>query len=390
MNARPKRSDDEGCKVGEKKIIFFVTEDWYFCSHRLPLAIAAKKAGYIVYVVTRVTSHGHMIEAAGLNLIPITLSRRGKNPVKEAIFIKQLVAIYKRIDPQIVHHIAMKPVIYGSIAAKFARIPAKVNAMAGLGFLFSSRSFLARVLRPFIKGILSQLLSMGRSIVILQNPDDLELMVGSKIVSRKDTKLIMGSGVDLEEYRYFPEPDGRPLVLLASRLLWDKGVGEFVAAARQLRADGFDARFVIAGEGDDANPGSIEKRQLNEWQEQGDVECWGKRNDMPGVFARSHIVCLPTFYGEGVPKTLIEAASSGRPIVTTNTPGCREIVKESVNGILVPIKDVDALVAAIRTLLESPELRVRMGHAGRQLVREKFSMDKVIGETLDVYGTLLK
>lgn len=371
-----------------KIIVYFVTEDWYFCSHRLPLAIAAKKAGYIVYVITRVTSHGDVIESAGLNLVPISLSRRSKNPIAAAMAIIRLVSIYRRIKPQIVHHVAMKPVIYGSIAARIAGVPAIVNALAGLGFLFSSESAMARSLRPIIKGLLRILLNNEGTTVILQNPDDVKLIVGSATVGRDRVKLIMGSGVDTKEYRWQPESGDIPIVLLASRLLWDKGVGEFVEAAGILKKEGAQARFVLAGEGDDENPGSISNSQLDTWQEQGDVECWGRRSDMPTVFAESHIVCLPTKYGEGVPKVLIEAASCGRPIVTTDTPGCREIVKDGVNGILVPIKDADALVRAIRTLLDSPDLRSRMGHEGRQLVKRKFALAKVLKETLAVYESM--
>ena len=371
-----------------KIIVYFVTEDWYFCSHRLPLAIAAKKAGYIVYVITRVTSHGDVIESAGLKLIPIKLSRHSKNPFAEAVILKQLIKIYKDLRPQVVHHVALKPVIYGSIAARITGVPATVNAMAGLGYLFSSESIMARLLRPVIKGLFRLLLNNKRTTLILQNPDDVEVICGSGAVDRDRVRLILGSGVDTKEYRWQPESGDVPIVLLASRLLWDKGVGEFVEAAGILKKEGAQARFVLAGEGDDENPGSISISQLNTWQEQGDVECWGRRPDMPTVFAESHIVCLPTNYGEGVPKVLIEAASCGRPIVTTDTPGCREIVKDGVNGILVPIKDVDALVRAIRMLLDSPDLRSRMGHEGRQLVKRKFSLAIVLDETLAVYESM--
>ena len=367
-------------------IAYFVTEDWYFCSHRLPLAVAAKEAGYTVYVVTRVSSHGAEIEAAGLNLIPITLSRRSKNPIIEAMFIWRLIRIYKEIRPDIVHHIAMKPVIYGSIAAWAARVPAVVNAMAGLGFLFSSERLIARLLRPVIRGLFRQLLNNDRTTVILQNPDDVKVLCDSGTVIRDHVRLIRGSGVDTDVYRYQPESDGVPIVLLASRLLWDKGIAEFVEAASRIRRERADVRFVLAGDGDDENPASISADQLEEWNKQGNVECWGRRSDMPEIFAEAHIVSLPTAYGEGVPKVLIEAASCGRPIVATDAPGCREIVIDGRNGILVPIRDVDALVLAICRLLNSPDLRRQMGQSGRQLVKEEFSLEKVIGETLALYG----
>lgn len=370
-----------------KTIVYFVTEDWYFCSHRLPLAVAAKEAGYSVYVVTRVNSHGVEIEAAGLNLVPVSLSRRSKNPFVEAMLIRRLTRIYKEIRPNIVHHVAVKPVIYGSIAARLANIPAVVNAMAGLGFVFSSNNLMARVLRPVVKKLFSALLNNDKTAVVLQNPDDVEVVCSSGVVRRDRVTLIRGSGVDTNVFRQEPEADGVPIVLLASRMLWDKGVREFVSSAEILKAEGCEARFVLAGDNDDANPASVSVDQLNAWNDEGNVEWWGRCANMPDVLAKAHIVCLPS-YREGVPKVLIEAASCGRPIVATDAPGCREIVIDGKNGMLVPIKDVDALVIAIRNLLASSELRKRMGHAGRQLVKEQFSIEKVIGETLAVYRSM--
>ena len=325
-----------------------------------------------------------------MKLIPIKLSRHSKNPYAEAVILKQLIKIYKDVRPQVVHHVALKPVIYGSIAARITGVPATVNAMAGLGYLFSSESIMARLLRPVIKGLFRLLLNNEHATLILQNPDDIEVICGNGTVDRDRVRLIMGSGVDTREYRWQPESGDVPIVLLASRLLWDKGVGEFVEAARILKREGAVARFVLAGEGDDENPGSIRARQLEDWQAQGDVEWWGRCSDMPTIFAKSHIVCLPTNYGEGVPKVLIEAASCGRPIVTTDAPGCREIVLDGENGFLVPIKDVDALVCAIRKLLDSPDLRLRMGLAGRQLVKRKFSLTTVVNETLAVYESMTR
>jgi glycosyltransferase involved in cell wall biosynthesis len=371
-----------------KTIVYFVTEDWYFCSHRLQLAIAAKEAGYSVYVITRVNSHGAEIETAGLNLVPVTLSRRSKNPIVEAIFIRKLIRIYKDICPDIVHHVAIKPVIYGSIAARLAGIQNVVNAMAGLGFLFSSGQPTARLFRPAINFLFGLLLNNNRTTVILQNPDDVDVLCGSGTIDRRRVRLIRGSGVDTDVYGYEAESNEVPIVLLASRLLWDKGVGEFVAAARTIRRSGIDARFVLAGDNDDENPGSISTAQLKEWNDEGAVECWGHCTNMPNIFAGIHIVCLPTAYGEGVPKVLIEAASCGRPIVATDAPGCREIVIDGKNGILVPVNDTEALSTAIRKLLHSPLLRKSMGEFGRQLVEAQFSLERVNRETLAVYESV--
>ena len=372
-----------------KKLLFFVTEDWYFCSHRLPLALAAKEAGYEVIVVTRVQSHGDRIKAAGLKLIPFELSRRGMNPLTELGVISRLASIYKVERPDIVHHVALKPVLYGSIASRLSRIPYVVNAMAGLGFIFSSKTLKARITRPFFLMFFKLLLNSSGSRVILQNADDATLLSNSGVLNDKRIALIRGSGVDTLEYTPHPEPDGEPLVILASRLLWDKGVGEFVDAARLLKEDGIHARFALVGEGDSENPGSISDEQLQIWHDEGVIELWGKKDNMPNVFAQSHIVCLPSFYGEGVPKVLIEAASCGKPIVTTDAPGCRDIVRDGVNGILVPLRNSTAVAEALKKLIESPGLRKEMGKKGRELVEREFSLHQVNRETLALYEELL-
>ncbi len=371
-----------------RKVTFFVTEDWYFCSHRLPLALAAKKAGYQVSVVTRVRSHENQIVAAGIKLIPLELSRRGLNPLREIQVIYKLFSIYCEEQPDIVHNVALKPVLYGSVAAYFAKIPHVVSAMAGLGFLFSSMSLKARGVRPFLLLIFRLLLKRPNSYIILQNPDDLEVLSRNHAVNREQVKLIRGSGVDLLEFKVESEPDSPPLVILASRLLWDKGVGEFVESARILKKQGVSACFALVGEGDDENPSAISDDQLRVWKQEGVVEIWGRKENMPRVFAGSHIVCLPSAYGEGVPKVLIEAAACGRPIVTTDAPGCREIVVDGVNGILVPLHDANAVAKALNKLICSPELRKKMGGRGRALVEKEFSLGKVNSETLALYAKL--
>jgi glycosyltransferase involved in cell wall biosynthesis len=370
-------------------LVFFVTEDWYFCSHRLPLAVAALDEGYDVSVITRVQAHGDAIESAGLRLIPVELSRRSKNPLSELAVIRQITKIYRSLKPDIVHHVAMKPVIYGSLAARFAGVRHVVNALAGLGYVFSSDSRAARTLRPVIKASMRMLLNDSDTKVILQNPDDAEIVCESIGVARERVVQIRGSGVDPEVYRQQPEPQGAPVVMLASRLLWDKGVGEFVEAAEILRAEGREARFMLVGDADDANPASIDDGTLGTWKRSGTVELWGRREDMPDVLPQAHIVCLPS-YREGLPKVLIEAASCGRPIVTTDAPGCREIVHHGENGLLVPVRDAKALADAIRTLLDDPDLRSRMGQAGRELVKKEFTIDAVVKSTLGVYETLLQ
>lgn len=371
------------------RLLYFVTEDWYFCSHRLPLAIAARDQGFDVAVATRVNRDGARIEAAGLRVIPLGLSRRGFNPFKEIEFIRELVEIYRREKPDVVHHVAVKPVLYGSLAARLGSVPAVVNALGGLGFIFSSETRLARALRPLTRIAFRLLLKAGRSLMIVQHADDRRLLVDNGMMDASRIRIIRGAGVNVDEFVPRPEPDGTPLVMLASRLLWDKGVGDFVEAARLLRQEGSQARFVLVGEGDPENPASIPEAQLRSWQEQGYIEWWGKRNDMAGVLSSAHVVCLPTVYGEGVPKVLQEAAACGRPIIATDVPGCREIVRSGVNGLLVPPRDTTALAEAIRCLIGASGLRQQMGLRGREIAETEFSVKSVIRETLSVYRELL-
>lgn len=371
-----------------RKLLFLVTEDWYFWSHRLPLAREAQRNGYSVLVATRVQEHGQRIFAEGFTLIPIRMLRRSKNPFKELNSLFELIRIYKAERPDIVHHVAVKPVVYGSLAARVARVPRVVNAIAGMGYVFSSERAKAKILRPFIKFLLKMLLNRPNTRTIFQNPDDQNMLIQAGIVRSELTRLIKGSGVDPQMYASSPEPAGAITVILASRMLWDKGIKEFVEAARLLRSEKITARFVLVGDSDGDNPAAVPTAQLETWNRNGDVEWWGRRDNMPEVFAASHIVCLPSAYGEGIPKVLIEAASCGRPIVTTDSPGCREIVRNDENGFLVPIRDHRALVHALRRLIEDASLRKKMGACGREMVLKEFTVDKVVEETLSLYDSL--
>lgn len=368
------------------KLLFLVTEDWYFCSHRLPLACAARDAGFDVSVATRVHSHGAQITAAGLHLIPLGLRRSSRNPWRELAAINEITRIYRRIAPDIVHHVAMKPVLYGSLAAKIAGVPVVVNALAGMGYVFTSRKLSAKLLRPLITLALRFLLKNGR--VILQNPDDRAALIKAGVLKAEQVTLIRGSGVDTALFQLTPEPDGAPLVVLPARMLWDKGVGEFVAAATALKQDGIDARFVLAGERDPDNPADIPLEQLQAWHESGNVAWLGKQEDMQSLLAQANIVCLPS-YREGLPKALLEAAASGRAIVATDVPGCREAVQHNENGLLVPARNAADLAAALRLLIENPPLRRRFGLRGRKMAEQEFSVEKITAETLALYREML-
>lgn len=380
----PATSSNFPATGARKKLLFLVTEDWYFCSHRLPPARAAQTAGYDIVVATRVANRGAEITAEGFRLVPIGLRRRSRNPFREIAAIAEIVQLYRRERPDIVHHVALKPVLYGSLAALLVRRPAVVNALAGMGFLFTSSSRLATLLRTVVSRVFRVLLNAGRNVLILQNPDDVAMLVSGGLVTASRVRLIRGSGVDIERFRPTPEPAGSPVVMLASRMLWDKGVGEFVGAAGALRARGIAARFVLVGDGDADNPASIPDAQLKAWHDSGVVQCWGRCDNMPAALAEAHIVCLPS-YREGLPKVLLEAAACARPLVATDAPGCREIVRDGENGLLVPLRDAASLANAIERLVGDRALRLRMGEKGRQMVESEFSEEKVAQQTLAVY-----
>ena len=361
------------------KLLYLVTEDWYFCSHRLPLAIAARQSGFDVAVVTRVCEHGKLIEDAGLRLIPFEISRRGMNPLRELPTVLRLAALYRREKPDLVHHVAMKPVLYGSLAARLANVKHVVNAIAGLGWLYTSGDRSKKIIRALVRGLFRW--ALKGSEIIVQNPDDMNQL---KAMGLEQLHLIRGAGVDTQSFRPCDEPPDPPCVMLVSRMLWDKGVGEFVAAARLLKREGIVGRFVLVGGFDPGNPAAIPESQLRSWNDEGVVEWWGQRADMANVLAQAHIACLPS-YREGLPKSLLEAAACGLPIVTTDAPGCREVVENDVNGLLVPVKDCSALAGAIKKLILDPELRRRMGTASRDKAVKEFSQDHIIEQTLNVY-----
>ena len=376
------------------KLLFLVTEDWYFCSHRLPIARPARDAGFAVTVATRVTNHGQAITAEGFDLVPLGMKRANSNPLREIAALIEITRVYRRLRPDIVHHVAVKPALVGSLAARLAGVRRTVNAIAGLGFVFASRSFKARVLRPLISLGFRALLNGPQSRVIVQNPDDQALLVKNRLVAPERLILIKGSGVDLDRFQPVPEPPvepGKPLVAaLVSRMIWDKGVGVLVEAARLLKARGVALTVVLAGRPDPENPASISEEQLRAWRDEGIVEWMGFCDDVPGLWARSHIAVLPSWYGEGVPKSLLEAAACGRPLVAVDGPGLREVVRDGATGLLVPPRDPGALADTLQRLAEDAGLRRRLGQAARTLAEREFGEETVIRGTLELYRALLK
>ena len=371
------------------RLLFVITEDWYFWSHRLDLARAARDAGYLVTIATRVTNHGECIRQEGFQLEPLDMVRRSRNPLQELAAIVELVRLYRRVKPDVVHHVAMKPILYGSMAAWFSPVPVVINAFAGLGYVFTSPDRRWRGMRWAILVALRLVIRASRSTVLFQNEMDRDELIEMGIVQPSRTHVIAGSGVDIEAFSVRPSPQGTPVVVLPSRMLWDKGVGEFVAAARDLKKRGVAARFVLVGRSDEDNPAAICCEQLAQWVDEGSIEWWGHRDDMSEVYASASIVVLPS-YREGLPKVLLEAAACGKAIVTTDVPGCREVVSGGVNGILVPPRNSSALATAIAGLLSDQRTCDTMGARGREMVEAKWAGPRIIQQVLGLYQERLR
>lgn len=369
----------------QRRLIFLVSEDWYFYSHRLPIAMAALRAGFDVHLITRVTDGIHTIPPNGLTVHSVDVRRGSLNPFHDLRFILRLIRIIVVLKPDILHNVALKPAIYGSIAAAIgSRHTQVINALGGLGFVFTSQSFRARLLRPLVVYLLRISLRGDNQRLILQNLDDIDLLVQNKVARRQDITLIRGSGVDPDLYIPHEPTEGPPVVAFAARLLKDKGIHEFVGAVALLRQRNVEARFVLVGSPDRDNPSSVSEQQCSEWTVCPGLERWGWSDNMPQTLSRVDIMVLPS-YREGLPKSLLEAASCALPIVTCDTPGCRDVVITGHNGYLVPVRSVAPLADAIHRLLQSPEERRSMGANGRRLVERHFSLNAIVDQTMALY-----
>jgi len=362
------------------KLALVASEDWHFYSHRLHLGLAAKRNGFDVSVVTRCRMRAADLASSGLSPINFEMDRRGSSLRGIWSESMRLRRIIHKIQPNIVHLISLRAVVVGAIASTFLIGPNLVLALNGLGYLFtngrdkSPASKILKILLPIL---------LRRGLIVVQNTEDFEFVRKCGVRDSR-IRLIRGAGVDVRLFRPSDEPCGTPIVMLPSRLLWDKGVGEFVKAARILRAKGAKARFVLVGNPDHENPSTVSSETCRQWAAEGIVEVWGSRERMEEVLPQSAIVCLPS-YREGLPKSLLEAMACRRPCITTDNAGCREAVRNSDNGLLVPIKDPDALAAAIQQLLSDRQLRMRMGCSGRERAVNEFSDEVVDAQTLSVY-----
>jgi len=375
--------------VVPRHLVYVITEDWFFASHFLDRAKAAVGKGYKVSVITRCRETAREFRQYGLAPINIEFSRRGLNPITELITIFRLRTILKRIKPDIVHNVALKPVVLGSLAAQFAGVQNIVNAPVGMGYVFTSEENRARILRPVVNALIRY--SLGRQVrrVIIENNDDFNNLVASGFAKKDSIALIKGAGVDTKKFDYKPEPDGQVRVIMVSRLLRDKGVQEFIDAAKLVKARESTVQFVLVGDVDEGNPTSLTADQLTDLRKSRDVTWLGARTDISELLAASHVACLPS-YREGLPKSLIEAASAGRPIVTTDVPGCREVVTHMVNGLLIQPRDVTALATAIEKLVNDPQLRQSMGKENRQKAESEYANEMIIAQTHGVYDSFYK
>ena len=370
-----------------KKIVFVVNVDWFFISHRLPLAIEALKRGYEVHIACGITDKKEYLESLGLRVHSINISRSGIGIKKEVKAFSQIYKILKKVNPDIAHFITIKPVLYGGIASRFLDISKKIFSISGLGFIFIKQGPRASLVRTIVKTMYKFALGGKNSHVIVQNPDD-KAVVSS--ISDVAISLIRGSGVDLDQYSYVEENSKKIKVTMACRLLKDKGVFEYVAAARIIKNLKFkmencsDIEFELYGDIDIDNPASLTHEDIEKIKQDGFVKVYGFTNDIISVFSKSNIVVLPS-YREGLPKVLIEAAACSRAVVTTDVPGCRDAIEADVTGFLCKVKDADSLAEQIEKLILDSDLRNSMGKAGRELAKKEFDIKKIVQKHFEIY-----
>lgn len=373
-----------------KTILILVNEISFLISHRLDILIAAKKRGYQVKIAYGElgSSTTQILLDKDIECFKVRLNRRSINPFQELLSIFSICQIFYQLKPDIVHLITIKACLYGGIAARLTKVPCVVSAIAGLGILFDSKKRFNLILRKLLYPFFCVAFNHPNQIVIVQNLEDKKVLIKWGVLYSKKICLFPGSGEDLSKYTDLVEQKGIITICFASRLLHNKGVFDFISAAKILTKRGVKAKFFLAGSLDAGNPNSLTKKELEDIVKDQTVEFLGYQNDVPSLYAKSHIVCLPSYYGEGLPKALIEAASASRAIITTDHPGCRDAIIPNETGLLVPIKDPQKLANALQRLIENPQERVRMGKAGRKFAEEKFPIKKIVQGHLDIYNSL--
>lgn len=371
------------------KVVLFANTDWYLYNFRRSLALALRDGGYDVLLISPPGPYGEKLRVLGLRWQPVPMDRRSLNPLRETALLWLLVRWLRRERPDVVHAFTIKCAIYGSLAARFAGVPARVNAVAGMGYVFISDSRRARFLRPIVRVLLRLALGGSSARLILQNPDDVAFFEHARLVDAAHVRLIPGSGVDTTDFAPGPARTLGNLirVLLPARLLWDKGLAEFVQAARLLRERDIPVDLLLAGSPDPGNPAAVPESDVRAWVDEGLLRWLGHVDSMPELFRSVEIVALPS-YREGLPKGLIEAAACGCALIATDVPGCREVVTHEVDGLRVPVRDGVALAGAIERLVFDRDLRTRLGAAARAKAVAQFDERIVVARTMAVYAEL--
>jgi glycosyltransferase involved in cell wall biosynthesis len=373
--------------MNKKKILFIVNVDWFFVSHRLPIAIAAIKSGYDVSIACANTGKFEYLSELGIKCYDIPFTRSGMNPIKELASLYKLAKAIKHVSPDLVHTVTIKPALYSGILLHFIKVHSKVFAISGLGLVFSSSGM--KIKRFLVANLYRVAFKHKQKKIIFQNPVDRSTMMTVLKEDGSDAEMIRGSGVDLNDFLFVEEDNSEIRVVMAARLLKDKGVYDFVEAAKILSVKKPDIKFVLIGAIDPDNPTSVTVDEFTEWMNSDYIEVLGARSDISKQFLLSNIVVLPSYYGEGLPKVIIEAAASGRAVITTDNPGCLEAVEPGISAIIVPSKQPATLAKTISELAHDNVKRNEMGRAGRELAVREFNINSVVNKHLSIYHRLI-
>lgn len=380
--------------MSERRILFVLNVDWFFISHRLPIALELIEQGYEVHIAAIITNKRSELEDLGIIVHPLVMRRGNVSPIELFSNFFQMYFIIQKVRPDILHLITIKPNIFGGIAARILRVPRTVAAISGLGSVFVARGFVASIRRMFVKILYRLALKQQKLKVIFQNLNDKKILQTLIGLPESNIEMIYGSGVDLERFQAKSLERSAPIIMFAARLIHEKGVLEFIEAARYFSSPERDLmnapKFVLVGVPDPDNPSSVTSAELEKWEREGIIEHWGHRSDMPDVLSKAHIFVYPSYYGEGLAKMLLEVAACGRAIVTTDHPGCREAIQNGITGVLVPTRDALAVISALSELLKDPRLVASMGKAGRKFAEENFDVSFVVARHLSIYAELFE
>ncbi len=367
------------------RILFYCNVDWFFVSHRLPLAIEAKKQGFEVFIAAQETGVGKHIQDLGLNFIPIETKRASTNVLQNIKILFQTYKLFKFFKPDIIHNITIKPVLFGSIIARIFYPKVRIiNALSGMGYLFTNNRS-GRVIKLVYEQLARKIFRHKNMHFIFQNKDDAKLIMQLSNISKSAITIIPGSGIDLQQYPYTPEPTNQPIkILLHSRMLWDKGIKEFIEVATFLKQKySTQIEFILCG-GTDENKTSIPESTLQNWNKLGIVKWIGHQSNIIQVIQNCHIILFPS-YREGFPKSLIEASAIGKPIIVFDAIGSRDAVVNELNGFVVQMNNVNELINKTELLINNIDLRIKMGKESRKIAEEKYSIKKVIDTTIQLY-----